>query len=691
MLMWNKVIISLIFIGISNGLYAQFILPNYQVQKQKDNTWHIRWEPRSMVEWENSLSEGYQIEIYEGEQRVKSALIKPLTTGEWDTVINNIQDTFLLDFYKGARDLIYMEDAAKEGMKEVLVPEKGLSQDENIKEFQLSFLTYCGTYNYDIAEKSGLAYHFEIEPNKKYRVKVSTGNFEAYEFLLEDNTANLVETPKLQAEFGNRQVELKWKTTEHKDHFFGYFVEVSKNGGRNYNYIQKIPYINVNDTIQGDPELAFLKTVLELDKNYLDYFYRLRGMDYFGFPSEKYSLIKGYGYEAISIPPIITRADQTEDNHAYLRWEIEPTTTRLIEALQIQRADSLEGEFIPVGDNLSITTRDTSILMDTTSNFFRVAILPKDGKEVVSTTVFIMGQDTIPPIVPIGLTGEVDSLGIVTLNWEANIEEDLWGYKVFTSDFLEAEFSNLTSSPITTTIFKDTINLKTNVEEVHYKIQAADTRNNRSAFTTILTLKRPDIIPPITPVITQVRYVEDSARVEVAWDNSGSEDLLSQQLFRKNLTLNEPNWTLLATYDTTNLATLYYDTDYIEGNEYAYILTAQDDDGLTSPPSSPLTTKVVNRKARNIFENISVNIDEETGEATISWQLIDPENVEEIIIYRGKTESDIALYKIVEPEPNEWVEANIKKGKPMYFYLNPIIKEGPSATFSELIIVERTN
>lgn len=682
-----KYIQIFIFLVCSIGTsYGQFIVPDYQTQLKRDGQLYIRWEPRSVAEWQNSLTEGYKVAIFENEKLIKEEILLPLKEKEWEKEMSKV-DTFLAQFYGSARDLIYMSEDAKKGVLEILEEEEGKTQAENLEEFRIGFLAYAATYHYDIAKKAGLGYYFKVSKDKEYKVKVSTGNFTAYEFELKKGELVKPNVPQLDAEFMNKEVALKWKTIDHKKFYFGYFLEVSTDG-KNYSYIQKQPYVNVTDTIQGDPELQYINTTQLLNKNYKDYYFRLRGMNYFGFPSSRSSIVSGYGFEPINSPPIITYANQTEDNYAKLEWKINPAQQRLIEAIQVQRSDSLRGTYSPVGRDLSVTKRDTTIQLDTTKNYFRVVILPKDGKEVPSFPVFVMGQDTIPPATPLGLEGTIDSTGIVKLSWQANTEKDLWGYRIYRSDFREAEFASLNSTPFLDSFYVDSINLMTYSDSVHYQILATDTRNNRSPYTAIFSLKKPDIIPPISPVIRSIEFQEDTSRIKILWDNSGSHDVESHQLFKKNITLNEKNWSLIKEFDSTIGTNFYFDTLYENKTQYAYLLTATDDDGLISKPSKPKLVTIKNSKKQEAFKGISIEIDKDTKNATISWELIEKDALEEIMVYRGNSKDDISLYKIIQPSPNQIIEESVKKGKSVYFYFNPIFKEGPPGKYSELIEVK---
>src|SRR5690606_38657836 len=103
---------------------------------------------------------------------------------------------------------------------------------------------------------------------------------------------------------------------------------------------------------------------------------------------------------------------------------------------------------------------------------------------------------------PTGLTGKIDTNGIVTLRWAMGREPDLMGYRVFMANAPDHEFTNLSPAPFADTTWTDTITLKTLTKRICYKVVAVDRNFNHSAMSAMLTLTKPDIIPPVAPVFS---------------------------------------------------------------------------------------------------------------------------------------------------------------------------------------------
>ncbi|MEM9920859.1 MAG: hypothetical protein AAF990_22360 [Bacteroidota bacterium] len=684
----NKLLYFIVLMCLATSLSAQYIVPNHQIHKVDKGKMFLRWEPRDIAEWERSLEVGYNVEVYiqkpdGSRQMFRSQNLRPAPLNSWEENMTGLDST-MQEFYAGARNLIYISQEMRSEIASTIL-EGSTDVNREIDEFRLGFLAYACTYDAKLQRLAGLGYQMPVESNMKYFVKVYVNGYKPYEFDIDASKVTRPKVPTLTADFSDKEVELKWRTKEYKKDFYGYFLERSTDS-RRFTRINELPFVNMLDTLKKATEYHSLKQKEKLEKNYKTYWFRVRGMDYFGDRSFHQSTVSGYGYDKIKMNPIVTFADQTDSNYALIRWKVEPIYNRLIEEFEIVRADTINGNYKPVLQNLPPDQREAQIKMKAKSNYFRIIMRPKDGEDISSFPVFVMGMDTVPPITPLAFTGKMDSNGIVTLQWERNTEDDLWGYKIFRSNFKSQEFGTITPNPLTDTFFVDTVNIKTFVEEIHYQIIAVDTRYNRSPFSEILTLEKPDIIPPVAPVIRRVTFMEDS--IKVHWDNSGSHDVIGHKLFRK-MPQKESSWSLIAEFeDTDSIYGVFYDKDFELENQYAYLLVALDDDGNESEPSRPYVTYAKSKKAKEAFGKIEVDVDKRRRKATISWTLKDPDAISEVKVYRGKSKDKISLWQILDPEKTSITQEKLSKNEKLYYYLSPSYKEGNRGKFSDLIVVE---
>ncbi|MEM9823367.1 MAG: hypothetical protein AAF985_19955 [Bacteroidota bacterium] len=679
---------GLLFLCLPLGIHAQYILPNFQSQTTYKDQLLIRWEPRDLAEWENALKEGYQIKVYKGSNSTDLNLVTTETIlaqseAEWDRDIANQRDTLIQSFYEGAKSFLYMPEEIVDELKASLEEEEGKTLDQTVAEFRLGYLTYAITFDYQLIRKAGLGFAIPIDKATTYRVEVQTGNYPSFTFDHQPQPISRPQIPDLKAEFSDKKVMVEWETPDFKEDYFGYFLALSKDGKR-YTNVSDMPYVNILDTIQGDPDLRFIKEEVPLERNYKNYWVRLKGMNYFGLQSRLSSIEKGYGFDVIDAMPTISHADQTSDNKADLRWALDQKFNRLIDHFEIYRSDDMEGEYKVVQSDIPPSQRNVLIPMEHKRNYYSVAIVPKDGPIIRSFSTFIMGQDTTPPITPQNFVGVIDSMGIVTLSWDKNTEDDLWGYKVFRSEYKDDEFGNLHSSPITDTVWVDTVNLKSINDKIHYTIIALDKRNNRSPFAPIVSLERPDTIPPAPPLVRTVEFMEDS--IKVTWAASSSDDAVLHQLFRREI--NESGWELIAEQRQFKNVNVFMDTMFEYDKTYVYTALAVDKVDLTSAPSRPFKVYTKSNKPKAAFLGFDIDFDEEKALSTIRWELTNENILEEIIIYRGPSKDKISMYQIVEPDTLE-IAQQVGEEEQWYFLFKPIFTDGSQAELSDIILVEQ--
>jgi hypothetical protein len=90
-------------------------------------------------------------------------------------------------------------------------------------------------------------------------------------------------------------------------------------------------------------------------------------------------------------------------------------------------------------------------------------------------------EDSIPPLIPQGLEGYVDTLGTVRLKWMANTDADLLGYRIYRGQTEGEELIPLTDVAVKTNEYLDSVNLYNLNTKVYYAVAALDKRVRRSS------------------------------------------------------------------------------------------------------------------------------------------------------------------------------------------------------------------
>ncbi len=192
--------------------------------------------------------------------------------------------------------------------------------------------------------------------------------------------------------------------------------------------------------------------------------------------------------------------------------------------------------------------------------------------------------DSTPPAKPQILSAIIDSAGVVTLKLKPGREKDLKGYRIFKANSAEHELSLVEENfkkdkTDTTTIkltFTDTLTLNSLTPKIYYRVKALDFNYNQSEFSDLVAIKKPDTIPPVTPVFTNVIVKEK--QVELYFAPSESVDVKDQIIYRK--TAVEADWKILLKIPPFQKQLI--DTNVRTGTTYYYTIRAMDESNLYS-------------------------------------------------------------------------------------------------------------
>lgn len=662
---------------------GQMVLPERVLSKYKDGQILVKWEPATIAEWKQSFNSGYIVEQYiaspTGEKLLSVQKVKRATTDEWDKAMSGIS-SHKYDFYRGARDLLYPEKSQTDMTRFLSVLRK--KTDETQDSFRLNFLSYVGIYDFRISQLSGLGARFEATEGASYTFKIYVESHPPTEHRTRAVIAQ-TKVPQLTAEFDDHVAHLKWNTFEGKQYFYGYVLEKSDDGVR-YELKDSIPYYTNLDKDPAKTELHFIKVNDSLSQNYVPYHYRLRGMDYFGEYSREYTQFTGFGYDKVTVSPVVYYADQTNDNMAHLKWEVPNAPEKLIKSFTILRADSLSGDYQPVKQDIDKSFREIRIPMEHDANYFRLELVPENGKPMSSMPVFVMGMDTVAPAVPVPIAAVIDSLGRVVLTWKRNTEADLWGIRVFTANFNDEEYVVLNATPTIDTLYADTLDLKFDTKKRFYILQAADKRNNRSPFSVPMIVTKPDKIKPGSPAVDHLEA--HGTQVTLRWTASGSDDVVMHRVYRR-IVKEEEGWSLIGVIDTASKHRVIIDTTVTVGGVYAYTMAAVDGAGNESKPSNTRMCEIKEAEKPLIpFTAISQKVDSIAGTVTISWISGAPDRLETVVVYKGPDKDRMTrLMYVVSPLTSFTDE--IKANEKVVYRLKPSFKEDGTFYVSDIIEV----
>jgi hypothetical protein len=296
-----------------------------------------------------------------------------------------------------------------------------------------------------------------------------------------------------------------------------------------------------------------------------------------------------------------------------------------------------------------------------------------------------LGQliDLIPPAAPVGVTGKIDSTGIVHLEWTANTEADLKGYRVFRANAAHEEFTEVTRRVLRKNSFTDTVKTQTLTEKVLYKVVAVDKVFNPSEYSEAFTLNRPDKIAPSAPVFTYGRPQDTVGGILLRWKNSSSTDVVKQVLYRVSSQIGSFNKDIVFA-DSTNTIHEWLDTAVQAGSKYYYELVVYDEaNNQSKDRSGDIAYETAYRPA---IKDVKAQIDRDKKLISVEWK----HNQEPAVyyLYRSVNNQGYLLFKKLAGAQKSVTDAEIKIGNTYAYRIKAEWTSGKTTMMSKPVSVQ---
>jgi fibronectin type 3 domain-containing protein len=486
--------------------------------------------------------------------------------------------------------------------------------------------------------------------------------------------------------FGNKSVALSWDYLVNVYH--SYYIEKSADG-KNYSRLDGVPVTNMNNAdIQTSPRMYFMDSLTD---NIDTFYYRLVGITPFGKTGPPSDSIFGRGKELFRYVPYINYTDVTASGDLDIGWEFDEKGNALIKGFELKHSPNSEIYKTVLSD---IEPEVRSALIDrekiSLSNYFIITAIPHEGEPASSFPVLVQPIDSVPPVIPAGLTGTVDSSGAVTLRWDRNTEKDLYGYKVFRAHLNDEELIPLFDRALEDTVYRDTVEIDNLNRHVYYAVAALDRRYNQSDLSPRIELAKPDIVPPSPPAISGYRIKDEG--IELSWHNSSSPGVTSHRIYRKNRDGDESSQILLAAVADT-AQTDYTDTSATAGVYYVYTATALKNNELESSPSNRITLFTVRTKHENAgIDRFDAIVDTQNRMLKLVWT----DRLPDVLyyeIYRGTNDRKASLWKTLKNGEHEITDSRLSVGVDYVYIIRAILKSGKNTASKSLNIkygIEKT-
>ena len=669
----------LILFTITSSLWAQDTASVKVIARSLPNKVLLRWAVDQPLAWKTANEVGFWIEratiSRNGEavvpierKQLVSQPLKPKPLEDWEELANQDQSVAIL------AQALYGDSF------EVSTPGNQMGQVFAINdelEQRFTFALVAAEQNYEASKLAGWAIEDEtVMAGEKYVYSVSVATPGQSISNIKNGTVyaspDLFEAlPKpigLTGIFSDKKVGLSWNFNLLQNVYTNYQVERSKDN-ISFEKLNGVPLFSAQQP-KDATEISLFYT--DSIPNNTNFYYRVKGKTAFGETGPNSEVIQGMAEADLGFVPRIYQKQLPTDNKVILHWEFKEEGNKLIDKFELRKANTNKGPFSTVIDNIPIAARKITYEGLDRVNYFIIAAIGKNGVESESYASLVQPVDSIPPSPPSGLEGVVDTIGIVKLSWANNLEEDLGGYRIYRSYNPNNEFSEVTRATLIKTSYVDTIAAANLNREIYYKILAEDQRYNRSQFSNVLTIEKPDNIPPSSPILNNYEVTTDG--IILLWIPSSSVDVASHKVYRKKGSAQEALWEKLHESSSSNDST-FIDSTVEEPSVYSYTVVATDSTGLESLPSKPINIMWNGRNIKEEDIRFSGTVNRQLRFINLTWNVKDF-NVLEYRLYKGKNDRNLRLYKTLNGTTRGYNDVDLEINSDYTYGLQIILHTG---------------
>lgn len=652
-----------------SSVAAQDSYPLRVIGDARDGEIRLRWAPLDDATWERANQAGYRLERVElgtGATTVLAENLRPLRVNEWDNLLDSIPPAAM---YYGAlysEDLQITSDTPDDLAEVIRVNRFGLSLLAADQYFEVSLAAGLGFR--DPAVQPGTTYRYSVSING---ITSNEGDKAAVLNINSDTRTNLPPPDQPTGEWKNHEVTLAWDQSLTTTSYTTYSV-VRSEAGKPFEKRNEIPLLFIDTEESNAVDLYFTDT---LESNETEYTYRIIGRSPFGVDGNPSETVTGTGVPLpIPFSPRITNMLQTVEDGIMMTWQVEREAEGQYTGFKIYRSlDGLENWELITPNTLPKERRTYTDTNPKSGWFYRVKLIDKNNYEVGGMPRLLVLEDKYPPAPPTGLTGKMDTNGIVRLSWTPNTEDDHQGYRVFISNQLEGVYTQDTYDAIIDTTYRDTVTMNTLSEKVYYKLKAIDYYGNYSGFSEAGTVDRPDLNPPAPPNIDKL--VSSVEGVTIGWTDSPSEDVVSYALERRPIGATIGEWAQV--YSETGDAHSYEDRDMQLGRRYEYRIVVTDDVGLQGTSVPAIGSRIDDGKRATITELAATA---QSDRVILTFSCLYPVDPEYFQIYRSLNDGPLVTFRTLPVTSKQLY----RTGKQAFRFSDLEVKPGSTVTYQVL-------
>mgnify|MGYP001627283939 CR=1 FL=1 len=483
-----------------------------------------------------------------------------------------------------------------------------------------------------------------------------------------------------------QSVRLEWDPFEGNTRWSGFYIEHSLDKGSTWQRVNSMPYVFVLD-----PAIARTTTrpratyTIDSVPNYQERQYRIRGLTLFGMLSEGGTVVTAAGRDRTPPSAVsINRPTPVGDSAMRVTWSTVAADADLA-GFYVGRSPGDEGPFESVSDLLPPNTREFVDVQPRRGGTYYYIVTAVDTAGNYANSIPFAGvfPDSIPPTTPTGLAARVDTNGIVMITWNPSPEEDLYGYRLFTANAADHEFTPFGPPFISDTFYVDTVTLRSLTEVVYYRLAAVDRNYNGSDFAEIM-VKKPDILPPAAPGLVGVEVSERN--VVVTYQPSPSADVVEHRLLRRKLGGDDWSETFRDTASGQQVRT-WTDTVARAGEIMEYAAIAIDDAGLRSPMSDVYSGRRIPSTTVAGVNGVRAVFDADSNVVRVTWTG-SSSAADGYAIYRSIGAAPLTMVAMVEGNGAQYTDRDVAGVRTLRYGVRRMSPDGAESGMAETAVVE---
>ena len=640
----------------------------------------LRWYPKDIETYQKCVEEGFVVERRQPGSVEGWTTLSPIIKGSFGDIFNlekKTKEAALLS-------MILYKDLTMERIKQEMPDSLDAFKEEyrqmtanpQAKSLYYAMFLLSTEFSVDIAKYAALNYlddKVQTQQVYEYRVRPKNEKLKLSCEIAKITTNKKTELPavsQLKSLRNDKSVRFSWFLTPEMDEAYsGYDLERSEDG-IHFKKVNERPIIHITMSDVDKDSIFYRGDLPECGKKY---YYRIVGLSGFGFTGKPSNVVTEKCVDRYTVRPMVNTIRFNNKVEAEITWTVDNPDKQEIRAFEVQRARHLHvtgvDSFEAISKRLSPKTFSFVDKRPFKTNYYRIAAYGDEGQVGYSNIVFKYPADTMPPSIPTGLKGVIDSAGICTLTWNQNPEDDIRGYRVFVSNDSTFEFLCCTDTILKETKYTTKLFLGSLTNDIYYKVQAVGGNYAHSGLSPFIKLMKPDTIPPALIVFDEIKQNEDNS-LQFSWFDSPSIDVAKVDLYRKILP--DTTWTLAEQWTGKTTSRFFADTVAFVGEKVTYKFNIYDESGNVAVAEMvPYQTKILRQ---HCLKNLRLVKDHKEGGIFVEWSRCGCQ-IKFVRIFRKEDGGDYKIVKTVKGNDTSYFDKSVYVGHEYEYMVLPITEK----------------